>query len=79
MADDFNNFNGGSSIFQHMSLILFFSKGMPKGEIVGIIYCHNLRQNCATCLCCLTEVIRTRLEGCNMHCLKVGARVGRPN
>ena len=41
-------------VFQHMFLILFF----PKREIVGDIYCHNLRQNYAACFSCLIEAIR---------------------
>ena len=49
MVDDFNNSDGGPSMTQHLSFIfyfLFFAKEMPKGEIVGDICCHNLRQNC---------------------------------
>ena len=48
---------------------------MPNGEIVGDIYCHNLRQNCAACFSHLIEAIR----GCNMSCLKVGAHVSIPS
>ena len=46
-----------------------------RGEIVGDIYCHNLRKNCDACFSHLIEGIK----GCNMSCLKVGALVGRPS
>ena len=49
---------------------------MSKGEIVGNIYCHNLRQNCVVCFNLLIEAIK---GGCNMSYLKISAQVGRPS
>ena len=69
MADDFNNFYCGPSMFQHMSLILFLLKKCQRGRLLEIFFFHNLRKNCATCFSRLIEAIR----GKNMSCLKVGA------
>ena len=60
------------SMIQDMFMIYFFQR-KAKGELIGDIYCHNLRQNCAACFNRLTEAIR----GCNMKCLNVSALVGR--
>ena len=73
MANDFNNSDGGPiNVPEYMFLMLFLPKKMLNGEIVGDIYCHNLRQNYAACFSHLTEAIR----GCHMGFLKVGAQVG---
>ena len=47
---------------------------MPNGEIVGDIYCHNLKKNCVACFNRLIEAIREGMGVCcNMNYLNVGA------